>query len=166
MTAVSEERAARPVPRPLIRTFWAAHRFLFRITGGRFGLKRPATGKSFGMLHIETVGRRTGKRRETMIGYFEDGPNLVTMAMNGWARAEPAWWVNLQARPETTVTLPGGKRRVRARAATGAERDRLWADFENYPGWGNNLDGLAARRANETAVIVLEPRAENQQALS
>jgi len=25
-----------------------------------------------------------------MVGYFEDGPNLVTMAMNGWGDAEPA----------------------------------------------------------------------------
>ena len=38
-----------------------------------------------------------------MVGYFEDGPNLVTMAMNGWADGEPAWWLNLQAHPEVSV---------------------------------------------------------------
>jgi deazaflavin-dependent oxidoreductase (nitroreductase family) len=93
-----------------------------------------------------------------MVGYYEDGPNLVTMAMNGWGKADPAWWLNLQARPETTVQLPDGSRRVRARVAAGDERDRLWAKFRDYPGWGDNLDGLAAHRARQTAVVVLEPR--------
>jgi deazaflavin-dependent oxidoreductase (nitroreductase family) len=127
------------------------------MTGGRFGLKRPVAGKGFGMLRLETVGRRTGKRRAAMIGYFEDGTNIVTMAMNGWGEAEPAWWLNLQARPEATVTLPGGRRDVRPRVATGEERDRLWALFPNFPGWGDDLDGLAALRPRQTTVIVLEP---------
>ena len=34
-----------------------------------------------------------------VIGYYEDGPDLVTLAMNGWAEPEPAWWLNLQAHP-------------------------------------------------------------------
>ena len=78
--------------------------------------------------------------------------------MNGWADAEPAWWLNLQAQPDTTVVLPDGPRPVRARAATGEERERLWARFRDYPGWGDDLDALAARRSIETAVVVLEPR--------
>jgi deazaflavin-dependent oxidoreductase (nitroreductase family) len=159
MTAVSD-RPVRPVPRPLIRTFWNVHRGLYRITGGRFGLKRPVVGKNFGMLRLETVGRKSGEPRAAMVGYYEDGPNLVTMAMNGWGQTEPAWWINLRARPEASVTLPGERRKVRARVATGAERDRLWALFDKYPGWGANLDGLAAMRPRETTVIVLEPRPE------
>jgi hypothetical protein len=35
-----------------------------------------------------------------MFGYYEDGPNLVTLAMNGWADEDPAWWLNLQRRAE------------------------------------------------------------------
>lgn len=165
MTAVSQ-RPARAVPRFMLRTFWAVHRFLHRITGGRFGLQRPEAGKRFGMLRVESVGRRTGKRRAAMIGYYEDGPNIVTMAMNGWGQADPAWWLNLRAAPETTVTLADGRRQVRARVATGAERDRLWANFQKYPGWGENVDGLAALRARETTVIVLEPWADQQAANS
>ena len=50
--------------------------------------------------------------------------------MNGWAEPEPAWWLNLQAHPEATVELPDGSRaRSTARAATGDERERLWARF-------------------------------------
>jgi hypothetical protein len=78
--------------------------------------------------------------------------------MNGWGEAEPAWWLNLQATPDATVDLPDGGRTVRARAATGSERERLWATFRDYPGWGEDIDALARRRPDETAVVVLEPR--------
>ena len=64
----------------------------------------------------------------------------------------------LQAHPDATVDLADGSRAVRARAAAGDERARLWARFRDYPGWGGDLDALAARRATETAVVVLEPR--------
>jgi hypothetical protein len=40
----------------------------------------------------------------------------------------------------------------------GAERERLWAGFRDYPGWGADIDALAARRGTETAVVVLERR--------
>lgn len=93
-----------------------------------------------------------------IVGYYADGPNLVSLAMNGWAEADPAWWLNLQAHPETTVELPGGTRAVRARAAAGAERERLWARFDDFPGWGADLNQLAARRTKATAVVVFEPR--------
>ena len=46
-----------------------------------------------------------------ILGYYEDGPNLVTMAMNGWGAAEPAWWLNLQADPAAIVELTGGANR-------------------------------------------------------
>ena len=54
--------------------------------------------------------------------------------MNGWGRSDPAWWLNLQAQPDTTVGLADGPRAVRARVANGAEREQLWARFRNYPG--------------------------------
>ena len=110
------------------------------------------------MMRLKTIGRRSGEPRVAIIGYYGDGPNLVTLAMNGWGRAEPAWWLNLQATPDTTVDLADGPRAVRARAATGEERERLWATFRDYPGWGDDIDGLAARRPTPTAVVVLEPR--------
>ena len=85
------------------------------------------------MLRLTTIGRRSGQSRVAIIGYYEDGPNLVTLAMNGWGEKEPAWWLNLQAQPDTTVDLAGDTRAIRARAATGDERDRLWAKFPTTP---------------------------------
>jgi len=158
MTDVREQ-APRTPPRFVVRTFWFLHRTAYRLTGGGFGLSRPVAGSKFGMLRLTTVGRRSGQSRVAIIGYYEDGPNVVTVAMNGWGENEPAWWLNLQALPETTVELPGETRAVRARAAAGEERDRLWAKFRDYPGWGDDMDGLATRRSRQTAVVVLEPRA-------
>ena len=152
------EPAVRTAPRFALRTFWLLHRAFYRFSGGRIGLSRPETGAKFGMMRLTTVGRRSGAPRVAIVGYYEDGPNLVTLAMNGWGRAEPAWWLNLQATPDTTVDLPGGPRAVRARAATGDERERLWATFRDYPGWGADIDALAAHRSTPTAVVVLEPR--------
>ena len=86
------------VPRWLVRTIWVAHRRAYAITGGRFGL-RPATDTQWGTLRLKTVGRKTGKARVAIVGFIVDGQNLVTPAMNGWADPEPAWWLNLQARP-------------------------------------------------------------------
>jgi deazaflavin-dependent oxidoreductase (nitroreductase family) len=158
MTAVGEQ-SVRTLPRFVIRTFWLLHRALHRFSGGRFGLSRPKAGAKFGMMRLTTVGRRSGRPRVAIVGYYEDGLNLVTLAMNGWADAEPAWWLNLQATPDTTVDLPDGSRPVRARAATGEERERLWIKFRDYPGWGDDIGALAARRSTGTAVVVLEPRA-------
>jgi deazaflavin-dependent oxidoreductase (nitroreductase family) len=156
-------KAERPVPRPLIKTFWAIHRAIVRVSGGRFGLQQPVAGTRFGMLQLTTIGRRSGRTRVAMVGYFEDGPNLVTLAMNGWGRSEPAWWLNLQADASATVEFPDGSRKVRARAASGAERERLWATFRDYPGWGSDLGALTARRPGETAIVVLEPTAGSEQ---
>ena len=145
-------------PRWFIRLAWVVHRALYRLTGGRRGLRLPTPGR-FGMLRLTTVGRRSGKERAVILGYYEDGPNLVTLAMNGWGAGEPAWWLNLRARPEAQVTTQHGARAVRARAARGEERQRLWEGLRAYVGAGDDLDALARRRPTETAVVVLEPRA-------
>ena len=146
---------ARLPPRWFVVSFWHVHRLIVRATGRRRGLWRPRPGK-WGALRLTTTGRRSGKQRSVIIGYYEEGDNLVSMAMNGWGAPEPAWWLNLQARPEAVVELAGGIRRdVLGRAAVGDERERLWHRWRELD---KNLDGYAARRPQETAVVVLEPR--------
>ena len=141
-------------PRVVVRGAWLLHRAMHRLTGGRRGLWTAKPGK-WGTLQLTTIGRKSGEEREAILGYIEDGPNLVTMAMNGWAAPEPAWWLNLQAHPDATVELKDGTRHVQGRAAEGEERDRLWATWRTY---NEGLDGYASRRPTETAVVVLEPR--------
>lgn len=149
------EGTAHLPPRWFMKTFWKVHRRIVRASGGRKGLWAPRPGK-WGALQLTTTGRRSGKPRRVILGYYEDGPNLVSMAMNGWGADEPAWWINLQAHPQAFVDLAGGIRRdVLGRPAVGDERDRLWQRWRELD---KGLDNYAARRSGETAVVVLEPR--------
>lgn len=148
------ERTPRLPPRWFIVLAWRVHRALLRVTGRRRGLWPAREGK-WGAMQLTSIGRRSGQERSVILGYFEDGPNLVTLAMNGWGAAEPAWWLNLQAHPQARVQLADGARDVVARSATGDERARLW---ERWRALDKNLDGHARRRPTETAVVVLEPR--------
>jgi deazaflavin-dependent oxidoreductase (nitroreductase family) len=141
-----------------MRLFWTVQRAVYAVTGGRLGL-RTATDDRWGMMRLRTVGRRSGRERTAILGYFEDGHDLVTMATNGWADAEPAWWLNLQAQPDVMVDLPSGSRAVHAHAADKDERPRLWARWTHYDK-GVDLDALAAMRSRETAVVILSPRPE------
>ena len=141
-------------PRWFIRAAWAVHRAIYSLTGGRRGL-RPPSPTTYGMLRLHTLGRRSGEERVAILGYFEDGTNRFTLAMNGWGEPEPAWWLNLQAQPDATIDLKDGPIPITARAAAGAERDRLWAQMRQVE---PNLDAYATRRSRETAVVVFEPR--------
>src|SRR6478609_3906199 len=135
------QRPPRLPPRWFIRLFWQLHRAVIRGTGGRLGLWHPT--KRWGTLRLTTTGRRSGQPRHVVLAYLQDGPNLFTLAMNGWDPAEPAWWLNLQAEPEARVELAGSQIRVRGRAADGEERSRLWATWREVDA---NLDAYAGRR--------------------
>ena len=80
---------ARVPPRWFAVIFWHVHRRIVRASRGRKGLWPARPGK-WGALRLTTTGRRSGEPRSVILGYYEDGPNLVSMAMNGWGAAEPA----------------------------------------------------------------------------
>jgi deazaflavin-dependent oxidoreductase (nitroreductase family) len=152
------KRSPRLPPRWVVVSAWYIHRAIYRLSGGRKGLWPPKPNR-WGTMRLTTVGRRSGKKRSVILGYYEDGPNVVTMAMNGWKDTEPAWWLNLLGQPDATVELPNGTRAIRGRAAQGDERERLWARWREM---GDDLDGYSIRRPSGTAVVVLEPRSASK----
>ena len=80
--------ANRPprVPPPwFVHVAWRVHRVLHRLSGGRF-LWTPANKRGWGALRLTTVGRTSGREREVIVGYLEDGPVLVVLAMNAPGR--------------------------------------------------------------------------------
>jgi proline iminopeptidase len=105
---------------------------------------------------VESVGRKSGKRRTHPLLCTEDGDNLVVIASKGGINKHPAWYLNLKANPETVAYWKGEKRHVRARETSGSERDRLWAQMAAaYPTY-NDYQRRTERRI---PVVVLEPRA-------
>jgi F420H(2)-dependent quinone reductase len=138
--------------RAVLRLFWATDRLLDRITGGRFDW-----GDSLGpSVWLTTIGRTTGIRRENPLTYLVDGPNLIVVASNGGDASDPAWWLNLQARPDTDIRLPRQSRRpIHAREALDPERSQLWARFvAAYP----RYEDYRRQTARRLPVVVLEPR--------
>ena len=151
-------RSPKHPPKWFVHTAWRVHRVLYRLSGGRF-LWTTSNKRGWGALRLTTIGRRSGQERSVIIGYIEDGPNLVTLAMNGFDEGDPSWWLNLKADPNAVVRLAGQQPRpVRARSSAGQERDRLW---QRWVSVDPNIEVHAGRRSTETPVIVLEPRDGN-----
>jgi deazaflavin-dependent oxidoreductase (nitroreductase family) len=80
-------------------------------------------------LVLATTGRRTGVPRRTCLIYGTSGDDFVVVASKGGADEDPEWFKNLQSDP--SVGVQAGTRRftARARVASPAEREPLWAQM-------------------------------------
>jgi F420H(2)-dependent quinone reductase len=134
--------------------FWelgtSGHATLYRLTKGRIGGKYQGAPVAL----VDSVGRKSGKRRTHPLLCTEDGENLVIVASKGGVNRHPAWYHNLMANPETKANWYGDVREVRAREVEGAERERLWAQMvEAYP----TYEAYQRRTDRRIPVVVLEP---------
>jgi deazaflavin-dependent oxidoreductase (nitroreductase family) len=133
--------------------FQSSHIALFRASGRRAGTRFGAVN----VLFLHHFGAKTGVERISPLLYVEDGQNLAVIASKGGHVRHPAWFHNLKAHPEVRVEMRGEVRPVRARVASGDERERIWKkaaavwpDYERY-------QQRAPHR--EIPVVVLERRA-------
>ena len=126
-------------------------RRLLPMTRGNFGL---FLGQPVGLL--ETIGARSGQKRQTPLLYVDDGDSVVLVASKAGAAKHPAWFHNLSANPRVSFLRRGGNRGdYVAREAEGAERDELWARANDlYAGYDTYQDRAGSRRI---PVVVLDP---------
>lgn len=117
----------------------ALHPLLYRLTGGRGVL-----GHVFGceMLLLRTMGRRSGRPRSVALFAFPtSGPDgssgsWAVIASRGGSRTIPAWYRNLQARPEAVVQLHGVQYEAIAREVFEADYEALFEQAaQAYPGY-------------------------------
>ena len=104
-----DTEATQPPKKPpawFVHVAWRVHRALYKLSGGRF-LWTTSNKRGWGALRLTVIGRKSGQERSVILGYLEDGPNLVVLAMNGWDEGHPAWWLNLEAHPDAVVRLSG-----------------------------------------------------------
>ena len=127
-----------------------AHAGVYRATGGKlFG----RMGKS-PILLLNTVGRKSGKKRTSPLLYVMDGEDFVIIASKGGASAHPAWYLNLIANPEAMVEVGDREVRVRAEVADSEEKSRLWQKMvEMYPAY----DAYQEKTEREIPLLVLRP---------
>ncbi len=130
----------------------AIHTRLYRLTRGRLG--HQAAGLA--SLLLTTRGRRSGVERTVALTYVPDGSDYVVVASNGGADRHPAWWLNLQARPEATVQVGPDLVTIVARAADPTERQRLWPKLTAANPFYTRYELLTSR---PIPVVILRPRA-------
>ena len=142
---------AQPTNRLVISLMSKSHVFWYRMLGGA-GL----TG-NFGrgpILLLTTTGRKSGEPRTTPLFYGRDGDNVVVIASNNGADADPGWWKNLKSNPDATIQIKRETRRVRAEQATPEEKARLWPEMTKvYPAY----DDYVKRTSREIPLVILKP---------
>jgi F420H(2)-dependent quinone reductase len=137
-----------PVLRPVMR----AHAAIYKATNGRVGGRVPGLPS---LLLLDTVGRRSGKRRTTPLVYMPDGECFVVVASKGGYPHHPGWLHNLRANPDTEVQIGSRRIPVRAREAQGQERLALWPRaVAHNQHWGR----YEQRTSREIPLVILEPR--------
>jgi F420H(2)-dependent quinone reductase len=141
-------------PRAVYRAFWAIHKAIDRMSGGRIGTVR-ASGHRLGTLFVTTTGRTTGQPRRNALYYIEDGPNFVVVGSNVGAPTDPGWWLNLQAHPSAIVEIEGQKHAVQAREASGDEYARLWPRFARN---GSQFEEYRQKTTRRLPIVILELR--------
>lgn len=134
---------------------WIRHRANGRI----IRTVRRGTGSLMGMdvLVLTTVGRRSGKPRETPVAWFADGPDAWLIVASGGGDRHPDWYANLLAHPErATVELAGrGAVPVIPERLSGAGRARAW---ERIAAANPRMRKHQSRSDREYPVLRLTPR--------
>jgi len=113
--------ATRPMTWVYLNVFPHVDRRLLAWTNGRLSV---SVGQP--VLLLTTLGAKSGQKRTTPLVYAREGDDVILIASNGGKPRHPAWYHNLKAHPEATLTLAGTTARYAARETHGAERERLW----------------------------------------
>jgi deazaflavin-dependent oxidoreductase (nitroreductase family) len=122
-----------------------------KITGGT----RSFTGMAAGMpaVILTTRGAKSGEPRTVVVFGLPHPEGLGLIASNFGGATHPAWYHNLKAHPEATVSIEGDTWQATARLATPRERDEIWAKgVELYPGW-RKYEARAGERHIEAFVL-------------
>jgi deazaflavin-dependent oxidoreductase (nitroreductase family) len=84
-------------------------------------------------LLLTTIGRKSGNTLTLPLIYrpAENGGYCV-IASKGGAPSHPAWFLNLEAKPNVYLKVANKEMSANARIAEGAERDKLWEIMVEY----------------------------------
>jgi len=132
------------------RVVTGIHRAVFRTSNGRIGNR----GYGMPVLELTTTGRKTGKRRTTMLtSPVQDDGNVVLVASYGGDDRHPTWFLNLRDDPKVEITMEGRTRAMRARVASPEEKAALWPRVvAAHKGYGE----YQTRTKRDIPLVILE----------
>jgi deazaflavin-dependent oxidoreductase (nitroreductase family) len=135
----------------VMRVVTGFHESVFRLSNGRLANR----GYGMPVLILTTTGRKTGKRRTTMLtSPVQDGASVVLVASNGGDDRQPTWLLNLRGDPAVEITMHGQTRSMRARVATAEEKAALWPRVvAAHKGYGQ----YQQRTDRDIPLVILEP---------
>jgi len=123
---------------------------LYRLTHGKFG------GRVQGLqvLLLTTIGRKTGEKRTTSLGYFMDDSNYIITASNAGRDTHPAWFHNLRANPHVRIEIKDRQMEAEAEVAPPKKRSSLWSQLISLsPAYAN----YAKKTRREIPLVILRP---------
>jgi deazaflavin-dependent oxidoreductase (nitroreductase family) len=121
----------------------------YRANGGKVGMFPNGS-----LLLLRTTGAKTGALRISPLAYQKVGDAYAIFASKAGAPANPAWYHNLVAHPETTIELGTEVIDVTARVAGPEEREIIWKrQKENAP----NFAEYEKKTDRQIPVVILEP---------
>ena len=134
----------------LFRSILAVFVVLYRLTSGRFG----GQVQGLQVLLLTTVGRKTGKKHTTPLGYFMDNGSYVITASNAGFDTNPAWFHNLRANPHVMIEVKDQRMEAEAKIAEPKNRSTLWERLISLaPGYAN----YTKKTSREIPMVVLHP---------
>jgi deazaflavin-dependent oxidoreductase (nitroreductase family) len=104
---------------------------------------------------LETLGARTGARRQVTLLYLQDGDDFIVLASNFGQERPPAWYFNLVAQPDASVLHDGHRIPVRAENIDGDERASLIPRMTKYNAQWKRYFGTVER---DLPIVRLSPR--------
>ncbi len=135
------------------RTMHHLDQITSRITAGRKTASSILSGLP--VITLTTTGAKSGQPRSVPLIGIPDGPHIILVASNWGQARHPAWYHNLRAHPEVTVTMNGRTHPYTARQLEGDERDRCWQKaVDTYAGYAAYVRRAGNRHI---PVILLEP---------
>jgi deazaflavin-dependent oxidoreductase (nitroreductase family) len=106
-------------------------------------------------LVLASTGRNSGRRRESVLVYADDGDDRVVVASNGGDDRAPGWLYNVRTDPSVEVQVGAERYPAHARVvdAVDPEYARLWQLVNRVN--GNRYDAYQAKTSRPIALVVL-----------
>lgn len=123
----------------------------FHANGGKVGGRFDGVD----ILILTSTGRKSGQMRWHPIAYSTDGDRYIIVASKAGAPTSPDWYHNVVASGSAVIEVGNDVIPVEATIATGAERERLYAQHAaRMPAFNDYVKNTT----REIPVVVLTPK--------